>query len=87
MTRPHLWYSSARSMSRRFIYHAGPTNSGKTFSALQVRLFCLTSRRHHMLSTAESADIVSSLTLLHPYSYLHGLCASYGSSWRIGRST
>lgn len=36
LTRPHLWYPLARAMQRRFIYHAGPTNSGKTYEALQV---------------------------------------------------
>uniref|UniRef100_A0A061RJP5 RNA helicase n=2 Tax=Tetraselmis sp. GSL018 TaxID=582737 RepID=A0A061RJP5_9CHLO len=33
---PHRWYTMARSMKRRFIYHSGPTNSGKTFNALQA---------------------------------------------------
>ena len=28
----------ARALQRRIIYHAGPTNSGKTYAALQVRL-------------------------------------------------
>jgi len=33
---PHTWYTTARSMTRRIIYHAGPTNSGKTYNALQA---------------------------------------------------
>lgn len=32
---PHLWYPMARLMKRRIIYHGGPTNSGKTFNAIQ----------------------------------------------------
>ena len=36
LTKPHLWYTAARSLPRRIIYHAGPTNSGKTYNALQV---------------------------------------------------
>eukprot|EP01065_Artemidia_motanka_P048887 TRINITY_DN8002_c0_g1_i3.p1 TRINITY_DN8002_c0_g1~~TRINITY_DN8002_c0_g1_i3.p1 ORF type:complete len:832 (+),score=249.21 TRINITY_DN8002_c0_g1_i3:64-2559(+) len=34
---PWLWYPKAHLMpKRRFIFHAGPTNSGKTYSALQA---------------------------------------------------
>ena len=37
MTEPHLWYQKARAMApRRVIVHIGPTNSGKTYSALQA---------------------------------------------------
>lgn len=36
LTKPHLWYPMARSLRRRIIYHAGPTNSGKTYQALQA---------------------------------------------------
>lgn len=32
---PHAWYPEARSMSRKIIFHAGPTNSGKTYHAMQ----------------------------------------------------
>ncbi len=32
---PHQWYPMARKMKRKIIYHHGPTNSGKTFSALE----------------------------------------------------
>jgi ATP-dependent RNA helicase SUPV3L1/SUV3 len=35
LTQPHMWYTRARSFKRRFVFHAGPTNSGKTHSALQ----------------------------------------------------
>jgi ATP-dependent RNA helicase SUPV3L1/SUV3 len=37
LTNPHLWYPMARAIKRRIIYHAGPTNSGKTYQALQAR--------------------------------------------------
>ncbi len=37
MSSPHEWYPVARSLQRRIIYHAGPTNSGKTYEALQAR--------------------------------------------------
>ena len=36
LRRPHEWYPMARALKRRIIYHAGPTNSGKTYHALQV---------------------------------------------------
>lgn len=32
---PHEWYPYARIMKRKIIYHGGPTNSGKTYHALQ----------------------------------------------------
>ena len=32
---PHEWYPYARIMRRKIIYHGGPTNSGKTYHALQ----------------------------------------------------
>lgn len=35
---PPNWYAEARSLSRKIIFHAGPTNSGKTYHALN-RLF------------------------------------------------
>ncbi|KAK1313270.1 hypothetical protein QJS10_CPA06g00515 [Acorus calamus] len=35
LTRPHTWFPFARAMRRRIVYHCGPTNSGKTFNALQ----------------------------------------------------
>eukprot|EP00884_Botryococcus_braunii_P014946 jgi/Botrbrau1/23452/Bobra.106_1s0010.2 len=36
MRQPWQWYPVARSVSRRLIYHAGPTNSGKTHNALEA---------------------------------------------------
>lgn len=36
MTSPHEWYDSARRIKRRIIFHTGPTNSGKTYSALEA---------------------------------------------------
>lgn len=35
LTEPTNWYTKAREIKRKIIYHAGPTNSGKTYSALQ----------------------------------------------------
>lgn len=35
LTEPAYWYTAAREMKRKIIYHAGPTNSGKTYSAMQ----------------------------------------------------
>ncbi|XP_054261770.1 ATP-dependent RNA helicase SUV3 homolog, mitochondrial [Macrosteles quadrilineatus] len=32
---PANWYPNARSINRRIIFHAGPTNSGKTYHALE----------------------------------------------------
>lgn len=35
LRNPAFWYSEARSIQRKIIFHAGPTNSGKTYHALQ----------------------------------------------------
>lgn len=35
LTKPHTWFPFARVMKRKIIYHCGPTNSGKTYNALQ----------------------------------------------------
>jgi len=34
LTSPINWYSEARAMKRKIIFHAGPTNSGKTYHAM-----------------------------------------------------
>ncbi|KAJ8317344.1 hypothetical protein KUTeg_005248 [Tegillarca granosa] len=38
LSTPANWYPEARSLERKIIYHAGPTNSGKTYQAIK-RLF------------------------------------------------
>lgn len=35
LTNPSTWYPQARSKIRKIIFHAGPTNSGKTYQAMQ----------------------------------------------------
>nr|CAG4651622.1 EOG090X01V1 [Triops cancriformis] len=35
LTNPALWYPEARALTRKIIFHAGPTNSGKTYHALE----------------------------------------------------
>ncbi|KAL6497860.1 hypothetical protein OROHE_026887 [Orobanche hederae] len=35
MSKPHTWFPFARAMKRKIVYHCGPTNSGKTYNALQ----------------------------------------------------
>uniref|UniRef100_A0A0N5AMU9 ATP-dependent RNA helicase SUV3 homolog, mitochondrial n=1 Tax=Syphacia muris TaxID=451379 RepID=A0A0N5AMU9_9BILA len=35
LTQPHNWYSEARKLFRKVVFHAGPTNSGKTYQAVQ----------------------------------------------------
>lgn len=35
LTKPHTWFPFARAMKRKVIYHVGPTNSGKTYNALE----------------------------------------------------
>ncbi|KAL3633295.1 hypothetical protein CASFOL_022822 [Castilleja foliolosa] len=35
MTKPQTWFPFARAMKRKIVYHCGPTNSGKTYNALQ----------------------------------------------------
>ncbi len=35
LTDPPNWYPEARNMTRRVVFHAGPTNSGKTYHALE----------------------------------------------------
>ena len=36
MFEPWTWFPKARQMRRRFVFHAGPTNSGKTHAALEA---------------------------------------------------
>ncbi|DBA92452.1 TPA: hypothetical protein ACH3X1_002686 [Trebouxia sp. C0004] len=36
MRQSHMWYPVARALQRKIIYHAGPTNSGKTYQALKA---------------------------------------------------
>lgn len=36
MSSPHTWYPEARRIQRKIVCHIGPTNSGKTYNALQV---------------------------------------------------
>ena len=35
LTDPANWYPEARALNRKIIFHAGPTNSGKTYHALE----------------------------------------------------
>ncbi|CAB3409903.1 unnamed protein product [Caenorhabditis bovis] len=35
LTQPHNWYPEARALTRKIFFHAGPTNSGKTYHALK----------------------------------------------------
>ena len=35
LTNPPNWYPEARGMTRKIIFHSGPTNSGKTYHALE----------------------------------------------------
>jgi len=35
LTNPPNWYPEARAVNRKIIFHAGPTNSGKTYHALE----------------------------------------------------
>ena len=35
LSNPTVWYPEARNMNRKIIFHAGPTNSGKTYHALE----------------------------------------------------
>ncbi|MEW5304194.1 MAG: hypothetical protein WDW36_006823 [Sanguina aurantia] len=42
LREPHTWYPFARALKRKIIYHAGPTNSGKTYNALQALKSCET---------------------------------------------
>ncbi|XP_072027344.1 ATP-dependent RNA helicase SUPV3L1, mitochondrial-like [Amphiura filiformis] len=35
LTDPAQWYPEARAIKRKIVFHAGPTNSGKTFHALE----------------------------------------------------
>ena len=34
LREPHSWFPEARALKRKIIYHRGPTNSGKTYTAL-----------------------------------------------------
>lgn len=35
LTNPSSWYPEARKKQRRIIFHSGPTNSGKTYKAME----------------------------------------------------
>lgn len=35
LTNPPHWYPDARAMQRKIVFHAGPTNSGKTYHAME----------------------------------------------------
>ncbi|XP_017081726.1 ATP-dependent RNA helicase SUV3 homolog, mitochondrial isoform X2 [Drosophila eugracilis] len=35
LRQPANWYSNARAITRKIVFHAGPTNSGKTFHAME----------------------------------------------------
>lgn len=35
LTTPASWYPDARKKQRKIVFHAGPTNSGKTYQAMQ----------------------------------------------------
>lgn len=48
LRKPYLWYPVARSLKRKFIYHAGPTNSGKTFTALEASFRALRHSHTHL---------------------------------------
>lgn len=47
MTKPHTWYPLSAGLQQRVIYHAGPTNSGKTYTSIQVHF--LTRNRNAFL--------------------------------------
>lgn len=36
ISKPHEWYPEARKICREIYYHYGPTNSGKTWAALEA---------------------------------------------------
>ncbi|KAF8038035.1 hypothetical protein BT93_B0787 [Corymbia citriodora subsp. variegata] len=48
LTRPHTWYPVARKKRRKVILHVGPTNSGKTHSALKQLELSLSGKLFHM---------------------------------------
>lgn len=35
LRQPANWYPSARAINRKIIFHSGPTNSGKTYHAME----------------------------------------------------
>lgn len=35
LRQPANWYSNARAITRKIVFHAGPTNSGKTYHAME----------------------------------------------------
>ena len=35
LTNPPNWYPEARALNRKIVFHSGPTNSGKTYHALE----------------------------------------------------
>ena len=67
LTVPEEWYPDARQMTRSIIYHSGPTNSGKTHSALtkffdaKSGIYCgpLKLLAHEILAKAKSKVILT----------------------------
>jgi len=73
MTYPHNWFPQARKIKRTIIYHLGPTNSGKTHSAITslinaksgiylAPLRLLAWEVQEKINTARNADICSLVT-------------------------
>ena len=56
LRKPHEWYPMARALERRLIYHMGPTNSGKTYNALQAMCKCVT-HSHAALMLAPDSPV------------------------------
>jgi ATP-dependent RNA helicase SUPV3L1/SUV3 len=62
---PHEWYPLARIMRRKVIFHGGPTNSGKTYHALQRLKEADPAKGTHLLAHLLTHLSIYSLAHLH----------------------
>ena len=91
---PEKQYPEARGMKRHFILHIGPTNSGKTYQALQrlrqayrgiylgpLRLLALEVYDRMMVSGIPCSMITGEETIRTPGSFVVSAALSCQSSW------
>lgn len=54
LRQPANWYQSARAINRKIIFHSGPTNSGKTYHAMERFLTGEFHDNHHLCTASTS---------------------------------
>jgi hypothetical protein len=80
LRKPHQWFPVARSLTRRIIYHSGPTNSGKTYNALvamKVRQLCSQGAASHAACSAAAREQQAMWAVARP-----AACGLAGVGWQ-----